>query len=397
MQNHARKSSPTGDSREAWIAPELAELDAQHLRRTLTALPATGGKFEINGQPVLNFASNDYLDLAHHPLVIEAAREALANYGAGATASRLVSGTLDLHDQLEAKLAAHKGYPAALLFGSGYMANAGILPALAGDGDLILADKLVHASILDAAKLSGAKLLRFQHNDVEHLRMLARKNTDVRRTLIVTESVFSMDGDIAPLTDLAKLARSLKAMLIVDEAHATGIFGPHGSGLVRELGLESEVNVSMFTMSKALGGYGGGVACSAQLREWFINKSRAFIYTTALPPAVIAAAIAAVDLLEANPGWGPELLRRAEGFRTALKSHGLDTLNSASPIVPVVIGDNAHTMAVARKLREKNILVGAIRPPTVPPGTARLRLSLTLAHSDADLTRAAAVLAEAVR
>ena len=376
-------------NRERWIEDELAGMRDRHLLRTLSPLPAVGGKIEIAGKPWLNFASNDYLDLSQHPLVIEAAREALAKFGTGATASRLVAGTLDLHEQLEQKLAAHKGHPASLIFGSGYLANIGIITALASDGDLILADKIVHASILDAAKLSGAKLLRFRHNDVEHLRALATHAKDFRRALVVTESVFSMDGDLAPLADIAIIARETGAMMMVDEAHSTGVFPAHG--------LENKINLSMFTMSKALGGYGGGVACSTVMRNWLINRARSFIYTTALPPSVIAASIAAVDLLDEHPNWGAELLRRAATFRAALKSHGLDTLNSASQIVPVLIGDNEKTVAVAKRLREKQILVAAIRPPTVPSGTARLRLSLTLAHSDADLENAAAAIAEAVR
>ncbi len=384
-------------NRESWIKDELAALQAQHLRRELSPLPAAGGRIEIAGRPWLNFASNDYLDLSQHPLVIEAARKALADYGAGATASRLVTGTLDLHEQLEQKLAEHKGYPAALVFGSGYLANAGIIASLACEGDLILSDKLAHASIIDAARLSGAKLVRFQHNDANHLQTLTKKSADFRRCIVVTESVFSMDGDLAPLAVISKIVREIGAIFIVDEAHATGVFGPHGSGRVRDLKIETAVNVSMFTLSKGLGGYGGGVACSQLLRDWFINKARSFIYTTALPPAVIAAAIAAVDLLGEHPEWGAELLRRADRFRAALKSRGLDTLNSASQIVPVLIGDNEKAMQVAKRLREKQIIVAAIRPPTVPAGTARLRLSLTLAHSDADIEHAAIAIAEAVR
>lgn len=384
-------------NRESWINNELETLRGQHLLRSLSPLPSAGGRIEIGGKSFLNFASNDYLDLSQHPFVIDAARKALADYGAGSTASRLVSGTLDLHDQLEQKLAAHKGYPAALVFGSGYLANAGIIASLVGDGDAIFADKLVHASVIDAAKLSGAKLIRFRHNDADHLRELVKQSAGFRRSLVVTESVFSMDGDLAPLAEISAIAKGIGAMFVVDEAHATGVFGPNGSGRVRELKIESDVNVSMFTMSKALGGYGGGVACSPVIRDWFINRARSFIYTTALPPSVIAAAIAAVELLDEHPDWGAELLRRAKTFRAALKSRGLDTLNSESQIVPVLIGDNERTMTAAQRLREKNILVAAIRPPTVPAGTARLRLSLTLAHSDTDLALAADEIAEAIR
>lgn len=381
---------------EAWIEGELDALRGDHLLRSLSSWPGSGGHFDAGEVSLLNFASNDYLDLAHHPLTIAAARDAASTWGTGATASRLVTGTLTLHEELESQLAAHKGYPAALLFGSGYLANAGLIAALASDGDAIIADKLIHASILDAAKLSGARLFRFQHNDVDHLRAVTLRAGKFRRLLVVTESVFSMDGDLAPLREIADVAQEIGALLIVDEAHATGVFGPHGSGRVRELHLEHAVNVSMFTLSKALGGYGGGVACSRLLRDWFINKARSFIYTTALPPPVVAAASAAVSLLGEHPDWGRELLGRAAFLRAELQARGLDTLDSASQIVPVLVGDNAKTLRVASRLRAEGILVAAIRPPTVPPGTARLRLSLTLAHGERDLRRAAEAIGKAM-
>lgn len=374
--------------REAWVEADLEELDRSHLRRMLRAREPD--------PDVIDLSTNDYLGLSTHPAVVAAACAAAARSGVGARASRLVAGTLPMHEAFEAELARHKGYPAALLFGSGFLANAGLLPALVSEGDTILADKLCHASLLDGARLSGAKLQRFRHNDPDHLVALLDANRDARRLAIATESVFSMDGDLAPLATIARIAEERGAMLVVDEAHATGVFGPAGAGCIAAERLQESVNVSMFTLSKALGGYGGGVACSTALRNWFVTRARAFIYTTALPPPVVAAGAKAVELLEANPDWGPTLLARAERLRQRLRAGGLDTLHSRSQIVPVLIGDVEKTLRVAARLRAERIEVAAIRPPTVPPGTARLRLSLTLAHDDATLDRVAANLLAAV-
>jgi 8-amino-7-oxononanoate synthase len=370
------------DSREQWIEEELETLrQAQRFRRA--AVPPPG---------LLNFSSNDYLDLAHHPDVIAAAERTLRAAGAGATASRLVSGTLPLHEELEARLARLKGYPAALLFGSGYLANLGILGALVGRGDTVFADRLAHASLMDAAVLSRAALCRFRHNDPQHLDELLQKASGAGRKLVVTESVFSMDGDLAPLPELAAVAQQHGALLLVDEAHATGVCGPGGSGLIREHKLEAAVNLSMGTLSKALGGYGGFVACSAAMRALLVNRARAFIYTTAPPPAAVGAALGALDVLEKNPGWGAELLRRAAAFRGRLRAAGLDVMQSASQIIPVQVGANARALALAEELRAAGLLAIAIRPPTVPEGTARLRLSVTRAHSEGDLVRAAEII-----
>jgi glycine C-acetyltransferase/8-amino-7-oxononanoate synthase len=329
---------------------------------------------------------------------MDCAREALDQYGIGATASRLVTGTLPVHEELEARLAKEKGYETALVFGSGHMANAGTIPVLTGKGDLIFADKLVHASMIDACRLSGAKLIRFAHNDLQALEQrLEQFPATNNRRLVITESVFSMDGDIAPLAGIAALAEKHDAMLMVDEAHSTGTFGPNGAGLVRELGLEGSVTVSMGTMSKAMAGYGGFVACSAKLRNLLIQSARAFIYTTAPPPAVIGAALGIMDVLEASPRLGAILQANADYFRSLLHAAGLDTLKSQSQIIPIVIGDNERAVAISRKLREQGIIAAAIRPPTVPVGTARLRLSVTLAHHVDDLEYAAKTIIEAVK
>ncbi len=384
-------------NRESWINEILSDLRENNLDRHLECRAATGGKFSDGRRTILNFSSNDYLDLAHHPAVIAAAHVALAQHGGGATASRLVAGTLSIHEELEKRLATFKRYPAALLFGSGYLTNAGVIPVLVGREDTVYTDRLVHASVIDAITLSRARLVRFHHNDVQHLSDVMAKDGSGGRKLIVTESLFSMNGDLAPLPELAALSEKHGAMLMVDEAHATGVFGPDGRGLICRHGLESIVNVSMGTLSKALGGYGGFVACSNELKELLVNRSRAFIYTTAPPPSVVGAALGALDVIEKNPGLGEQLLQRAGLFRGYLSAAGLDTMKSESQIIPILVGDNAKALSLAKRLREQGILIVAIRPPTVPEGTARLRLSITLAHTEEDLKYAAGAIATAAK
>jgi 7-keto-8-aminopelargonate synthetase-like enzyme len=250
---------------QVWIEERLSGLRAVHAERRICLYPGVGGKVVLDGREFLNFSCNDYLGLSKHPRVITAARQALDEYGAGSTASRLVTGTLPIHEQLERRLADFKGYSAALVFGSGYLVNAGVISSLVNRHDTVFADKLVHASLIDAITLSRARLARFCHNDIPHLEELLRKNATGRK-LIITESVFSMDGDLAPLPEIAAVASKYDAMLMIDEAHATGVFGPFGSGLIRQHRIESFVNVSMGTLSKALGSYGGFVACSINMR-----------------------------------------------------------------------------------------------------------------------------------
>ncbi len=374
---------------EAWIHEEIAQLRKKDLDRRLSVLSEAGGKINIQGRTFLNFSSNDYLGLARHPGAISVSRRCLESYGCGATASRLMTGALDLHDQLERAIAALKGYPHALVFGSGFLANAGVITSLAGRSDCVFADKLAHASIIDGIVLSRANHKRFHHNDPEHLRALLKQCPPGGRKLVVTESVFSMDGDIAPLAEITSAAVEFGAMVMVDEAHATGVFGPGGGGLIREYGLEDKINVSMGTLSKALGGYGGFIACSSALRELLVNRARSFIYTTGLPPAAVGSALGALAEIQRAGNPGAELLRRAATFRKRLQEAGLNTLNSESQIIPVLIGENAGTLAVAQRLKSRGILAVAIRPPTVPEGTARLRLSVTMDHTDSDLERAA--------
>jgi len=375
----------------------LDSLRAEGLERSLVAYQNTGVDVRSGSQELLNFSSNDYLGLARNPVVLAAVEKAVYDYGAGATASRLVTGTLVCHEELEQQLAVLKGYPAALVFGSGYAANVGIMSALVGRDDHVFIDRLAHASLVDAAVLSRAKVHRFRHNDPEDFRRVLRLSVASGKRLMVTESVFSMDGDVAPVTALAAVAEEAGAMVLVDEAHATGIFGPDGAGVIRQAGLESRINCSMGTLSKALGGYGGFVACSGEMRRWLIHKARAFIYSTALPPAMVGAALGALQCLRESPGMGRQLLERATGFRARLQELGLDTGPSESQIIPVMVGDNERAIRLQRRLVEKGILAVAIRPPTVPAGTARLRLSVSLAHSPEVLNRVAGMIAEAAQ
>ncbi len=372
-----------------WIENGLKELREMGLNRTLRKFEAVGGKFHDEAIKTLNFSSNDYLGFARNERIIAAGVAALKSYGAGSASSRLVTGTLPCHQELEQSLAKLKGYPGALVFGSGYLTNLGIIPALVGRQDAVFADRLAHASLIDGTIMSGADLKRFQHNDPNHLAKLLRNNKTAKRRLVVTESVFSMDGDLAPLKEIAATCAEHGAMLLVDEAHATGIFGASGAGRVRELQLENQVDISMGTLSKALGVYGGFIACSTPLRDWFINRARSFIYSTALPPTIARAAAEALSILEKNPTLGQELLKRADIFRRRLQEAGFNTGKSASQIIPLIVGKNTKAMRLAERLREKRILAVAIRPPTVPEGTARIRLSVTLDHSKFDLEQAA--------
>lgn len=376
-------------SRDCWLNQELTALEGMRLRRRLVVRPGAGGWVESGGRRLLNLASNDYLALASHPHVIAEARRALETYGAGATASRLVCGHLPCHEELERRLAALKQCPAALVFASGFAANTGIVPALCGRDDHVFADRLAHASLLDGIRLADATLHRFRHNDAAHLGDLLRNAPPKGRRLIVTESVFSMDGDLAPLADLATQADEHGAMLLVDEAHATGVYGPGGAGRSVELGLQGRVTVSMGTLSKALGSAGGFAAGTEMLRDWLLNRARSFIYSTGLPPASVGAALGALDVLEREPGLGTELRRRAADFRKRFMDSGINVGPGDSPIVPVPISDPGRALALAARLESAGILAVAIRPPTVPPGTSRLRLSLSLAHQPEDLAMAA--------
>jgi len=364
----------------------LAERKAAHTLRVLSPLTDRApGRATQDERDFVDFSSNDYLGLSAHPAVVEAAQQALTRYGVGAGASRLMSGDLEIDHQLETELAAFKGTEAALLFNSGYQANTGILPALVNRHDAIFADHLCHASLLDGVQLSRAQLVRFRHNDANDLNsLLSKQRKDFKQALIVTESIFSMDGDRAPLARLVELKKRFQCGLYVDEAHATGVFGTHGQGCVDEDGLTDKVEFVMGTFSKALGGFGAYLAAPKLVIDYLVNTARSFIYTTALPPAIVAADLAALRVCREQPGLGAALLQRAASFRQALRDHGW-TARGESQIVPVIVGKSSRAVLLSQELAKRGFRVLAVRPPTVPEGQARLRFSLCAAHTDAQL------------
>lgn len=372
-----------------WLADGLRELQRDGLlrsRREVETLP--GGWCEVDGRRLVNFASNDYLNLAHDPRVIAAAREALESAGAGATASALVVGRSEWHARLEQRLADFEGEEAALLFPSGYAANLGTIAALAGGEDVLFCDRLNHASLIDGCKLSGARLRVYRHDRLDKLERELAKSAGYRRRLIVTDSLFSMDGRPAPLVELRDLADRYDAGLIVDEAHATGLFGERGRGLVEMLGVEDRSIVRVGTLSKALGSLGGFVAGPRELIDWLWNHARPQMFSTALPPSACAAAIAAIDVVECEPERRQELLARCESFRAHLTSAGLNVPEGGiGPIVPIILGDPDRAVTAATRLEAAGYLIPAIRPPTVPRGTSRLRITLTAGHNQETVDR----------
>jgi 8-amino-7-oxononanoate synthase len=380
------------------LAQELQNLAARDLRRQLTEVEEVlpGGKVRVGGRVLLNLSSNDYLGLSRDPRLIDATQKAAARWGVGAGASRLVAGHLALHREVEDSLAAFKGTEAAVIFSTGYMANLGVVSALVGPGDTVFCDKLNHASIYDGIKLAGANLARFPHRDLNRLENLLQKAGAGRR-LIVTDSVFSVDGDLAPLKELVELKDRYGAGLMVDEAHATGVLGPSGAGLAEELGLTPRVEVHMGTFSKALGSLGGYVAGDRRLIDYLHNRARSFIYSTAPPPPVLGAIGAALQVVAQEPGRRNYLLAEAKTFREELQRAGFDLLGSETQIVPVLVGENARTLELAGRLRERGLLAVAFRPPTVTPGRARVRFSLSAAHSWEDLAAARQAILEVGR
>jgi 8-amino-7-oxononanoate synthase len=372
------------------LAQELADLEAQSLRRRLQVVEEVlpGGKVRVAGRVLLNLSSNDYLGLAQDPRLIQGAQEAAARWGAGAGASRLVVGNLGLHEEIEADLAAFKGTEAAVIFSTGYMANVGTIAALAGPGDVICSDRLNHASIMDGIKLSGANLERFPHRDLNRLEKMLKQAAAGKRRLIITDSVFSVDGDLAPLKEIVELKERYGAWLMIDEAHATGVLGSGGAGLAQALGLTAAVDIHMGTFSKAFGSLGGYVAGDRRLIDYLHNRARSFIYSTALPPPVLGAIRAALAVVREEPERRLSLLGQAARFRRGLINAGFDTLGSETQIVPALLGKNEPTLQFAAALRDRGLMAVALRPPTVPPGKARVRFSLSAAHGEEDLSRA---------
>ena len=316
--------------------------------------PEKSGRIRVDEKEYVNLSSNDYLGLSMHEALARAAREALERT-AGASASRLMTGTTDLHHKLEGKIARFKGKPSALVFNSGYQANVGMISALCGKEDAIFSDRLNHASIIDGIRLSGAKLFRFRHNDVEHLEKLLRKERgSFREAMIITETVFSMDGDLAPLEKIVKLKKEHDCLLMVDEAHATGVFGASGSGLAEETSTTGEIDIIMGTFSKALGSFGSYVATSNDIKDYLINTCRSFIYSTALPPAVIAANLASLEVVKNEPERRITLLENARYLCGGLNEKGFD-VKGDSQILPIILGDNERALKVSRLLKEKAI------------------------------------------
>jgi 8-amino-7-oxononanoate synthase len=380
----------------SFIDAEMAMLHRQHLYRQLRVVQEVlpEGWITMEGRRLLNLSSNNYLGLANSRLLREEAGEWLQRFGASASASRLIVGNLSLHQTVEEKIAAFQGAEAAILYNTGYMANVGVISALMNKGDFILSDKLNHASIVDGIMLSGAEFRRYPHGDLNKLEDLLQKGSARNKKLIVTDSVFSVDGDIAPLKEIVELKERFGAILMIDEAHGGGVFGENRRGVAEMLGVEEGVEVHMGTFSKAFGSYGAYVCGSMKLVEYLVNRSRPFIYSTSLPPAVLGANLAAIRVVAETPELSRKVLENAAYLRQNLNRLGFNTLASASQIIPLLVGDNRKAVEFASLLFKKGVMAVAIRPPTVPPKTARLRLSVTAEHRCEDLDFAISCLNE---
>jgi 8-amino-7-oxononanoate synthase len=366
---------------------ELLHIEKKAQRRRLHSIDfLNNSSIIMNSRNLLNLASNNYLGLAGDERLIEASIRAAREYGAGSTASRLIVGNYSLYEHVETELARWKGTEAALIFNSGYTANVGIISTLVGRNDLVFSDKWNHASIIDGIILSRAEMKRYQHNDLDHLEALLNKAPLHKRKLIVTDTVFSMDGDIAPLKGLVELKEKYGAILMVDEAHSSGVYGEGGEGLVHDLRLQEQVDVQMGTFSKALGSFGAYVTGKQWLIDYFVNKMRSFIFTTALPPAVLGSIQAAIHIVQQETARREQLHEYSQYFRTKLRDLGFNIGTSVTQIVPVIIGSNELTVQFSERLQERGIAAVAIRPPTVPEGTARIRFSLmaTLTKDELD-------------
>jgi 8-amino-7-oxononanoate synthase len=379
-------------TRETWLAALRSGQETRRAAGLLRELrPLAGGaapEARVNGTTYIQFCTNNYLGLAGDPEVIAAARDAAARWGAGSGASRLVAGSLDLHQELEAALARFKRTPAALVFPTGYMANLAVLTTFAGAADAIVSDKLNHASLLDGARYSGARCRTFPHRRYGRAaELLAKEAAGGGEQFLVTDTVFSMDGDVAHLPAVCAAAEEAGARVVIDEAHATGVLGERGAGLAELQGVEGRIDVTVGTLSKALGSLGGFVAGPREVIDTLINAARSFIYTTAIAPACAGAALAALRIVEREPARRRRVGALAEHVRRELRALGYDCGDSTTPIVPVILGDAERALQAAERLRERGLFVPAIRPPTVPPNGARLRLSFMATHTDAQVER----------
>ena len=367
---------------------DLKKLEAQHLRRQLRIVESPADTtITIDGRELISMASNNYLGLANHPAVKQAAIKAIEQWGVGAGAARLISGTMRPHHQLEEDLAHFKQVEAALTFGTGYSTNLGLIPSLIDQDGLILADRYCHASLIEGCRLAKAKLRVFHHNDAAHVEKLLKKREKACPTLVVTEGVFSMDGDLAPLPDLLKLCQTYDATLLADDAHGTGVMGKNGRGTVEHFGLNPEDILQMGTLSKAIGTSGGYVAGTASLKEYLINTSKAFIYSTAPPPAIAVAAAAAIQVLQNEPQRRRRLWENRNYLYSDLKKLGFELTDTQSPILPIIVKSPETTLKMSQALFEAGIHVPAIRPPTVPKDSSRLRLTISSEHSNDQLEK----------
>ena len=367
------------------IQLKLHDLRQKGLYRILRAVEGDQShRVKVQGREVIQFSSNNYLGLASHPRLKEKVVKIVEEYGCGSGASRLVSGNLNLYEQLEVKLARFKNTSSALVFNSGYMANLGVITSLMQEGDVIFSDELNHASIIDACRMSRAEIVIFRHRDAENLEGLMKTKKECRK-LIVTDGIFSMEGDIAPLPDLVRIAERYSALLMVDDAHATGVLGKRGSGTAEHFGLDGRVDIQMGTLSKALGGFGAYIAGDDELRDYLINTARSFIFTTALPPAVLASSIAALEVIEENPGLRERLWENVRSFKPRVQALGFRITGTETPIIPVIIGEPHLTVQMAKMLFDEGVWMQAIRPPAVPEGTSRLRIALMTTHTTEEL------------
>jgi glycine C-acetyltransferase len=371
----------------AWVSEELQNLKDAGLYNHIRTLGSPQGAWlDVDGQRVLNFCSNNYLGLANHPQLIEAAGKALGEYGIGPGAVRTIAGTMKLHVELDRRMAEFKGVDAAITFQSGFTANLGVIPALVGKEDAIFSDELNHASIIDGARLSGAKIIRFAHADADDLgKQLKEHRANYRRALVVTDGVFSMDGDIAPLDEIYDQSSQADTILMVDDAHGEGVLGKGGRGIVDHYGLHGKVDVEVGTFSKAFGVVGGVAAGNANVVEWLHQRGRPFLFSSAMTVPDVAACLAAVDLLEESTELVDRLWANTELFKQEMKALGFDTGKSVTPITPVMLGEAQLAQEFSRELFQAGVFGMAIGYPTVPQGKARIRVMISAAHSSDDL------------
>ncbi len=371
----------------AWVGEELQSLKEAGLYNNIRTIGSPQGAWlQVDGQRVLNFCSNNYLGLANHPRLLQAAQKAMDEFGMGPAAVRSIAGTMDLHFELDRRIAAFKGVEAAVTFQSGFTANLGVIPALVGKEDVIFSDELNHASIIDGSRLSGASIVRYAHCDAGDLRMqLASERSKYRRALVITDGVFSMDGDVAPLADIYEETHSAEALLMVDDAHGEGVLGKGGRGIVDHFELHGKVDVEVGTFSKAFGVVGGVAAGDAKIVEWLRQRGRPFLFSSAMTAPDVGACIAAIDLLEESTKLVERLWTNTEFFKKELKTMGFDTAHSTTPITPVMLGDAKLAQDFSRELFEAGVFAMAIKFPTVARDKARIRVMISAAHSTDDL------------